>query len=97
VLNGYEVVLPADWKVVGLGMLHRGEQYLIALRPDRKGLMRVGARHRRTMYESPVPIVQVSVAAGSDLIALIDQSGRLIVVHERDPRVLVYEGGKRAG
>lgn len=97
VLNGYEVVLPADWKVVGLGMLHRGEQYLIALRPDRKGLIRVGARHRRTMYESPVPIVQASVAAGSDLIALIDQSGRLIVVHERDPRVLVYEGGKRAG
>lgn len=96
-MNDYEVLLPADWKVVGLGSPQVGEQCLVALRPDRRGLLSIGARHRRTLYESPVPIVQVSVAAGSDLIALIDASGRLIVVRERDPRVLVFEGENRVG
>ncbi|ALN92373.1 hypothetical protein [Lysobacter gummosus] len=93
----YEAVLPSDWKVVGLGSEQQGEQYLIALRPDRRTLMRVGAKHRSTLYQASAPIVQVAVAAGTDLIALIDQQGRLVVVHERNPRVLVLEGANHAG
>lgn len=89
----YEIVLPADWKVVGLGQPDGDDIGLIALRPDRKALLRIGAQERSLLYESPSPISTVSVAVDADLIALVDLQGRLVVLRDGARKMLVYTGG----
>ncbi|MGJ7904782.1 hypothetical protein [Lysobacter sp. 1R34A] len=89
----YEIVLQADWKVVGLGQPDGGDIGLIALRPDRKALVRIGAQGRSVLYESPSPISTVSVAVDADLIALVDLQGRLVVLRDGARKMLVYTGG----
>ncbi|MGN7919359.1 hypothetical protein [Lysobacter sp. 22409] len=89
----YEIVLPADWKVVGLSQPDGDDMGLIALRPDRKALLRIGAQERSVLYESPSPISTVSVAVDADLIALVDLQGRLVVLRDGARKMLVYTGG----
>ncbi|MGO1001540.1 hypothetical protein [Lysobacter sp. CA196] len=89
----HEIVLPADWKVVGLGQPDGDDIGLIALRPDRKALLRIGAQERSVLYESPSPISTVSVAVDADLIALVDLQGRLVVLRDGARKMLVYTGG----
>jgi len=89
----HEIVLPADWKVVGLSMNDADELELIALRPDRRAVVSIGAQGRATLYESPYQISAISVATDCDVIALIDLQGRLVVLRDRAKSVLVYAGG----
>ncbi|MEH6421421.1 hypothetical protein [Pseudomonas sp. CGJS7] len=89
----YETVLPADWKVEGLMLAQTGGVQLIALRPDRKTLVAIGANGQANLYESAYPITAVSVAADCDAVALIDQQGRLVVLRDQGRNVLVYTGG----
>ncbi|ALN79979.1 hypothetical protein [Lysobacter antibioticus] len=89
----YEIVLPGDWKVVGLSQPDGDDIGLIALRPDRKALLRIGAQERSVLYESPSPISTVSVAVDADLIALVDLQGRLVVLRDGARKMLVYTGG----
>jgi len=91
--SDYEIVLPGDWKVVGLGQPDGDDVGLIALRPDRKALLRIGAQGRSVLYESPSPISTVSVAVDADLIALVDLQGRLVVLRDGARKMLVYTGG----
>jgi hypothetical protein len=89
----HEIVLPADWKVVGLRMNAADELDLIALRPDRRAVVSIGAQGRATLYESPYQISVASVATDCDVIALVDLHGRLVVLRDRAKSVLVYAGG----
>lgn len=89
----HEIVLPADWKVVGLRINAADELDLIALRPDRRAVVSIGAQGRATLYESPYQISVASVATDCDMIALVDLRGRLVVLRDNAKSVLVYAGG----
>lgn len=89
----HEIVLPADWKVVGLRMNAADELDLIALRPDRRAVVSIGAQGRATLYESPYQISVASVATDCDMIALVDLRGRLVVLRDNAKSVLLYAGG----
>ncbi|MGO1069406.1 hypothetical protein [Lysobacter sp. CA199] len=91
--SDYETMLPADWKVEGLALAPTTGVHLIALRPDRRALVSIGAAGRTTLYESAYAITAVTVAADCDVVALIDQQGRLVVLRDQGRSVLVYTGG----
>jgi len=89
----FELALSADWKVIGLAPTPDDGPGLIALDPERRAVVRIGERERRTLYASPRKISVASVAAAADTIALIDVSGRLAILRHQGRDVLVYEGG----
>ncbi|MGH8079804.1 MAG: hypothetical protein ACREP7_04450, partial [Lysobacter sp.] len=91
--SDYEAILAADWKVEGVALAPDRGVHLIALRPDRRVLVSIGAQQRTTLYESPYPITAVTVAPDCDVIALIDQLGRLVVLRDQGRSVLLYTGG----
>lgn len=89
----HEIILPSDWKVLGLRQSAGNRLDLIALRPDRRGVVRIGNDGRSTLYESSSPISAGSVATAADAIALIDLDGSLVVLRDDGQSVLCYRSG----
>lgn len=91
--NDYEIILPSDWKVLGLRQSAGNQIDLIALRPDRRGVVRIGKDGRSTLYESVPPISVGSVASAADTIVLIDLYCSLVVLRDNGQSVLFYRSG----
>ncbi|QWF18631.1 hypothetical protein [Lysobacter capsici] len=89
----HEIILPSDWKVLGLRQSAGNQIDLIALRPDRRGVVRIGKDGRSTLYESVPPISVGTVATAADTIALIDQYRSLVVLRDNGQSVLFYRSG----
>lgn len=92
----FEIILPSEWKAIGVDAPRDGGPALIAINPDRTALVAIGANERRTLYQSSVRLTVGSVAAGGETIALIDLRGRLVVLHERGVSTTIYAGASDA-
>lgn len=92
----FEIILPSEWKVIGVDAPRQGGPALIAINPDRTALLAIGENERRTLYRSGTRLTVGSVAAGGETIALIDLSGRLVVLHERGISTTIYAGASDA-
>ncbi len=85
-----QVLLSGDCRAFALERSPAQAPCLLALDPDRRALLSIGAGERATLYRSPVRIASASAAA--DTMALIDLDGRLVVLRDRGAEVLVYGG-----
>ncbi|QWP79147.1 hypothetical protein J5226_12475 [Lysobacter sp. K5869] len=93
----FEIILPSEWKVIGVDAPRDGGPALIAINPDRTALLSLGEKERRTLYRSAARLSVGSVAGGGETIALIDLDGRLVVLHERGASITIYAGGEGDG
>lgn len=92
----FELILPSEWKVIGIDAPRDGGPALIAINPDRSAVLAIGENERRTLYQSSIRLTVGSVAAGGETIAVIDLRGRLVVLHERGVSTTIYAGGSDA-
>lgn len=90
----FEIILPTEWKVIGVDAPREGGPALIAINPDRSALLSIGEKERRTLYQSAARLTVGSVAGGGETIALIDLDGSLVVLHERGASTTIYAGGQ---
>jgi len=89
----FEIILPAEWKVIGADPQPEGEPVLVAFNPDRTQLVRIGERERTVVYESAVRLSTGSVSDNGWMTAAVDAGRRLIVLRGRYDRPTIYAGG----
>ncbi|MET4726514.1 hypothetical protein ABIE09_000285 [Lysobacter enzymogenes] len=89
----FEIILPAEWKVIGADPCMEDEPALVAFNPDRTQVVRIGERERKVIYESAVRLSTGSVSDYGWTTAAVDADGRLIVLRGRDGRPTIYPGG----
>lgn len=89
----FELILPSEWKTIGVDAPPGGDPVLLAINPDRTQVLAIGADQRRVLYRSATRLTAGSVAANGETIALIDLDGRLVVLHERGASTTIYAGG----
>ncbi len=93
----FEIILPAEWKVIGADPQPDGEPALIAFNPDRTQVVRIGERERGVVYESAIRLSTGSVCDSGWTTAVVDAGGRLIALRGRDGRPTIYAGGNGDG
>lgn len=91
-LENFELILPSEWKAIGVDSPPGGDVALIALNPDRTEVLALGERQRRVLYRSRTRLTVGSVAGGGETVALIDLQGRLVVLHDRGASTTIYAG-----
>lgn len=83
----------AKWQVFGLvqwpGSADHG---LVALSPDRRRLMLIGADEQSLLYHADVPIATVGVGSDCDVVAAVTEQRRLVVVTPGGQRPMAWNG-----
>lgn len=88
-----QVRIGAQWRVFGLvTMPGSWEHALVALSPDRRRLSLIGPASHDVLYGADVPIATVSVATDCDVIALVTEHRRLVVLTPGGEKPLAWSG-----
>ncbi len=92
-----QIQIGAKWRVFGLvTMPGSWEHALVVLSPDRRRLSLIGPASHDVLYGADAPIATVSVATDCDVIALVTEHRRLVVLTPGGEKPLAWSGDGEA-
>jgi hypothetical protein len=96
-LHQAELMLAPNSKVLGVARdMQEPEQFLVlALSPDRRTLLGVGARGIETLYRSAAEFSTGSVSNNGERVALVDLGGQLLVLGDGGRRLMMCVRGEQ--